>query len=532
LLIAAAMPPNEPQGMEHGGTPHQGGEKGNPSIAAQPIAVSKIGSASSAKVGSFAVGPSWNASKTTTSIPGHTGPPTKSMKISPPRDIVLGDAVLCDAEFPLPSAAKPSNRKWGDVAVTRRPVTTGPTDDLFVREPQPSTMSSSTSSTGQVDISICGIGTEDQIAKVERVDEGWYLVTHQGGQQRRLSDEQLSLLPMGESLMTKEKDQIQKAKMEFITQLTAMGTPSLTAIGSTSVAPGQLESISSTVDATDVEPKNGEFLLIDRSGTNASSSAGFSTPSTGSTVDSTVCLSLTSSGNMMDVDQHGDAADQGVSDFALLDAPGTHESIPRAMGASSTANVIDDEGLELSVLEIEISNAQIAAARRAIESSKTQAEFADDAETKLQSCLNPVRAATDETQSTRLCVAEEQVRRALSHHEENLMNHQAMEEVMESIMELDRLDVFANQQMYESGDSLPDELHLAVLEKMMNLTTGMWDNVEEIVEWPNGVAGILMCANTRDYVGLAQILEAFANIAENTLKTTTGRVRYSLGLTR
>jgi hypothetical protein len=62
LLIAAAMPPKEPQGMEHGGTPHQGGEKGNLSIAAQPIAVSKIGSASSAKVGSFAVGPFWNAS--------------------------------------------------------------------------------------------------------------------------------------------------------------------------------------------------------------------------------------------------------------------------------------------------------------------------------------------------------------------------------------------------------------------------------------------------------------------------------------
>jgi hypothetical protein len=274
---------------------------------------------------------------------------------------------------------------------------------------------------------------------------------------------QLLLLPMGESLMIKEKDQIEKVERELITQLTAKETPSLTAIGSTSVAPGQLESISSTVDATDVEPKDGEFLLIDRSGTNTSSSAGFSTPSAGSTVDSTVCLSLSSSGNMMDVDQHGDVVGQGVSDFALLDAPGAHESTPRAMEASSTVNMIDDEGLGLSVLEIEINGAQIAAARQAIERSKTQAEFADDAGAKLQSFSNPARAATDETPSTRPCVAEEQVRRALSHHEDNFANHQAMEEVMESIMQLDRLEVFANQQMCESGDSLPDELHLAIL---------------------------------------------------------------------
>jgi hypothetical protein len=167
------------------------------------------------------------------------------------------------------------------------------------------------------------------------------LVTHQGGQQRRLSDEQLSLLPMGESLMTKEKDKIVKAKRELVTQLTARGTPSVTAVGTTSVAPGQLESISRAKDATDVEPKDGEFLLIDRAGTNISSSLGFSTPSAGSTLDSAVCLSLTSSGNMMDVDQHGDAVKQGVSDFALLDALGTRESIPRAMEASSTVNVID-----------------------------------------------------------------------------------------------------------------------------------------------------------------------------------------------
>jgi hypothetical protein len=251
LLIAAAMPPRETQGMEHGGTPHQGGGKGKLPIAAQSIAVSKIGSASIAKAGPFAVG---------AAIPGHTGPPTKAIKVSPPRDIVPGDAVLCDAEFPLPSGAKPSNRKWGDVAVARRPVTTGPTDDPFVREPQPPTT--------------CGIGKDNEIVKVTRVDERWYMVTYQGGQQRRLSDEQLSLLPTGESLMTMENDKSANVKKELV-------------------------------------------------------------------------------------------------------------------------NVIDDEGSELSIPEIDINDTQIAAARQAIERSKIQAELADDAETMLQSYLNP--APTDQT---------------------------------------------------------------------------------------------------------------------------------------
>jgi hypothetical protein len=51
----------------------------------------------------------------------------------------------------------------------------------------------------------------------------------------------------------------------------------------------------------------------------------------------------------MNVDQDGDAADQGAGDFTLLDAPGVRESTPRAMEASSTVNMIDDDGLGLSV---------------------------------------------------------------------------------------------------------------------------------------------------------------------------------------
>jgi hypothetical protein len=180
LLITAAMPPKEPQGVDHGGTPHQGGEKGSLSLIAQPIALSKVGPAPSAKVGLTAVGPFLNAPKTTTTIPGHTGPLAKSMRVSPPCDIVLGDAATCAAEYPLPSAKKPNNRKRRDTAVTRGLVTTGPTDDLFAyasrpltwgssisdlfgSTPQPSTMTSSVSSSGQEDILVSGIGTKDQI---------------------------------------------------------------------------------------------------------------------------------------------------------------------------------------------------------------------------------------------------------------------------------------------------------------------------------------------------------------------------------
>jgi hypothetical protein len=141
----------------------------------------------------------------------------------------------------------------------------------------------------------------------------------------------------------------------------------LTDLGSTSVAPGQLESISSAVDAMDVEQDDDEFRLIDHSRTNTFSSAGFSIPSAGTTVDSTVCFSLSSSEHTMDVDQDGDAADQGAGAFALLDAPGEHESTPRTMEASSTVAIIDGEGLGLSVPEVEINGDQIAAARRAIE---------------------------------------------------------------------------------------------------------------------------------------------------------------------
>jgi hypothetical protein len=116
------------------------------------------------------------------------------------------------------------------------------------------------------------------------------------------------------------------------------------------------------------------------------------------------------------------------------------------------------------------------------------------------------------------------------HCEDNFMNHQAVVEVMKSIMRLDSLEVFANQQMYELGDTLPDELPLAISKKKINLTTGIWINVEEIDEWPNGVACIQMCANTGGHVGLANILEAFTDLAENTLETTMGRVRCLLGM--
>jgi hypothetical protein len=65
------------------------------------------------------------------------------------------------------------------------------------------------------------------------------------------------------------------------------------------------------------------------------------------------------------------------------------------------------------------------------------------------------------------------------------MNHFAAVEVMQAIIRLNDLEVFANQQMYESGDALADELPLTISKKKINLTTGLWNNVEEIVDWPN-----------------------------------------------
>ena len=69
----------------------------------------------------------------------------------------------------------------------------------------------------------------------------------------------------------------------------------------------------------------------------------------------------------MDVGQDGDAADQGAGAFALLDAPGKHESTPRAMEVPSTVATIDDEGMGLSVPGVEINSDRIAAARQVFE---------------------------------------------------------------------------------------------------------------------------------------------------------------------
>jgi hypothetical protein len=70
------------------------------------------------------------------------------------------------------------------------------------------------------------------------------------------------------------------------------------------------------------------------------------------------------------------------------------------------------------------------------------------------------------------------------------MNQYVVVEVMKAIMRLNDLEVFANQQMCESGDTPPDELPLTISKKKINLTACLWSNVEEIVDWPNGVAGI------------------------------------------
>jgi hypothetical protein len=126
----------------------------------------------------------------------------------------------------------------------------------------------------------------------------------------------------------------------------------------------------------DVEHDDDEFLLVDHPRTNTCCSAGFSSPSAGTTMDSSAGFSSSSAGNTMDVDQVGDAADQGAVVFALLVAPGTHESIPCAMAAlgavaASEDNkpTTDDEGVRLSVARVNIDrpNRGCATDRRKIE---------------------------------------------------------------------------------------------------------------------------------------------------------------------
>jgi hypothetical protein len=48
------------------------------------------------------------------------------------------------------------------------------------------------------------VGTKKEIVKVRQLGPRWYLVTNKGGQEKRVSDAQLVLLPMGRSLMISE----------------------------------------------------------------------------------------------------------------------------------------------------------------------------------------------------------------------------------------------------------------------------------------------------------------------------------------
>jgi hypothetical protein len=192
-------------------------------------------------------------------------------------------------------------------------------------------------------------------------------------------------------------------------------------------------------------------------------------------MDSSAGFSSSSVGNTMDVDQVGDAADQGAVAFTLLVAPGTHQSIPRAMETLSTVAASEDDkptiddGVRLSVAIVNIDRDQIAAARQIVEEWNTQAEITDDAEVDLQRLLNPAETATSKTSGERPCVAEEQVRRALARCEENYMSQDIMVNVMKAIMRMNDLDVFVNQQMCESGDTPPDEQPVSISKKRLIL---------------------------------------------------------------
>jgi hypothetical protein len=105
-----------------------------------------------------------------------------------------------------------------------------------------------------------------------------------------------------------------------------------------------------------------------------------------------------------------------------------------------------------------------------------------------------------------------------------------MGDVMKAVMRLDALGVFMSQHMCESGDAPLHEQPASILKRKIDLTIGIWSDTPDLVEWPNGVAEIQMCAEAGDYEGLANILDVLTNLAEAVLISMTRRVRHMLGL--
>jgi hypothetical protein len=150
--------------------------------------------------------------------------------------------------------------------------------------------------------------------------------------------------------------------------------------------------------------------------------------------------------------------------------------------------------------------------------------------------INSIAPVVSETMITGPTITAEQACGARIHCEANCVPEEYVTHVMEAIMTLEALDVFAQRKIYEDSegrrpyesDDAPAAYEL--LRRLIDLTMGVWGDTPDLVGWPSGVVGIQKFSVAGDNVGLANLLEAFADLAVAVLASAMGRVRYMLGL--
>jgi hypothetical protein len=129
-----------------------------------------------------------------------------------------------------------------------------------------------------------------------------------------------------------------------------------------------------------------------------------------------------------------------------------------------------------------------------------------------------------------------QARRAHIHCDANYMAAEETLNVMKALMKMESMDVFGQQKAYENCGGRhpyePPEASAAcdLVRKTINFTLGVWGDTPTVVGWPHGVLKIQKSALGGDHLGLADLIEVFAELAVAVLKSTMGRIRYLMGL--
>jgi hypothetical protein len=190
----------------------------------------------------------------------------------------------------------------------------------------------------------------------------------------------------------------------------------------------------------------------------------------------------------------------------------------------------------LLVSKIEIDRDQITTAQRAAEILDTPTDPTVSAGDLLLRLFNSIAPTVSETSNTGPTITTERACGAQIHCEANYTRKEYVAEVMKAMMRLEALDVLTRPKIYEESEGRhPHESDDApaayeLLRRTIGLTMGVWNDTPDLVGWPSGVAGVQKCTLTGDNVGLANLLEAYADLAEAVLTSVMGRVHYMLGL--